>query len=143
MAMTMKEAVIKSLNDINGLTNYKEVFDHIVTKDYYDFGAAKTPTRSIAACLGDFIRDGDARVKRIKRDGHKYFYYLTKNEQNIDAKILAGSEEDDSIPKKETSKTYAERDLHILLSSYLKNTKGYSKTIFHEQSKYGKDSNQI
>jgi hypothetical protein len=32
--------------------------------------------------------------------------------------------------------------LHKLLSSYLKNTDTYSKTIFHEQSN-GKDSNQI
>ena len=40
-------------------------------------------------------------------------------------------------------KTYNERDLHKLLSSYLKNTKTYSKTIFHEQSKFAYDNNQI
>ncbi len=39
-------------------------------------------------------------------------------------------------------RSYEERDLHKLLSSYLKNTGIYSKTIFHEQSN-GKDSNQI
>ena len=39
-------------------------------------------------------------------------------------------------------KSYEERDLHKLLSSYLKNTGIYSKTIFHEQSN-GKDNNQI
>ncbi len=38
--------------------------------------------------------------------------------------------------------TYDERDLHKLLSTFLKNVGVYSKTIFHEQSN-GKDSNQI
>ena len=33
-----------------------------------------------------------------------------------------------------TKKTFDERDLHKLLSSYLKNIGIYSKTIFHEQS---------
>jgi len=40
------------------------------------------------------------------------------------------------------NKTYDERDLRNLLSSYLKNTGIYSKTIFHEQSN-GKDNNKI
>lgn len=40
------------------------------------------------------------------------------------------------------TKVYEERDLHKLLSSFLKNTETFSKTIFHEQSN-GKDSNQI
>ncbi len=44
--------------------------------------------------------------------------------------------------KSEKVKTYEERDLHKILSSYLKNTDIYSKTIYHEQSN-GKDSNQI
>ncbi|MDD2251317.1 MAG: hypothetical protein PHE92_09525, partial [Candidatus Cloacimonetes bacterium] len=39
-------------------------------------------------------------------------------------------------------KTYDERSLHKLLSSFLKNTETYSKTIFHEHSN-GKDNNQI
>ena len=30
--MTLKEAVLKSLDDINELTNYLEVYNHIVTK---------------------------------------------------------------------------------------------------------------
>lgn len=124
-----------------GLSTYMEVHDHIISNGYYDFKTSKTPPSTISAALGDFIRDGDTRVKRIKQDGNTYCYYLTKNEQDIGIEILAGPTEEKLSKVK--AKTYNERDLHKLLSSYLNNTKIYSKTIFHEQSKYGKDSNQI
>jgi hypothetical protein len=142
--MTIKEAILKSLDNINGLTNYMEVHDHIIKNGYYDFGKAKTPPATISALLGDFIRTGDTRVKRIKQENGSYAYYLTKNEQDIGIEILSGSTETTSVKlPKVKAKSYNERDLHRLLSSFLKNTKIYSKTIFHEQSKYGKDNNQI
>lgn len=142
--MTIKEAILKSLDEIGGLTNYMEVHDHIIENNYYDFKTAKTPPATISALLGDFIRNGDSRVKRIKQTGGTYSYYLTKNEQEIGIEVLAGTaDEENEKPSKSKDKTYNERDLHKLLSSYLKNTKIYSKTIFHEQSKYGKDNNQI
>jgi hypothetical protein len=142
--MTLKEAVLKSLEDINDITNYLAVLNHITQKNYYDFGVAKTPASTISAVLGDFIRNGDTRVKRIKQNGATYSYYLTKNEQNIGIEVLSG---DTITPTAKTTrsnklKTYEEIDLHKLLSSYLKNADTYSKTIFHEQSN-GKDNNQI
>ena len=142
--MTLKEAVLKSLEDINDITNYLAVLNHIVDKNYYDFGGAKTPGSTISAVLGDFIRNGDTRIKRIKQDGGTYSYYLTINEPNIPIEILSGSTETviTKVVKVDKNKTYDERDLHKLLSSYLKNTGIYSKTIFHEQSN-GKDNNQI
>lgn len=147
--MTLKEAVLLSLNDINEITNYLAVQNKIVEKSYYDFGQARTPGATISAVLGDFIRNGDTRVKRIKQDNGTYWYYLTKNEENIGVEVLSGSTSINSsettkskVVKSEKQKTYDERDLHKLLSSYLKNTSIYSKTIFHEQSN-GKDSNQI
>jgi hypothetical protein len=142
--MTIKEAILKSLDEINDLTNYMDVYNHIVKNNFYDFGPAKTPASTISALLGDFIRNGDTRVKRIKQQGGTYSYYLTKNEQNIAIDVLSGeTEAETTLPKKPTkTKTYEERDLHKLLSSYLKNTDTYSKTIFHEQSN-GKDNNQI
>ena len=142
--MTLKEAVLKSLEDISNVTNYLVVLNHINERKYYDFGAAKTPAATISAILGDFIRNGDTRVKRMKLDGGSYSYYLTKNEQNIGIEILSGDIESQIVKPLKNSKvkTYEERDLHRLLSSYLKNTETYSKTIFHEQSN-GKDSNQI
>jgi len=142
--MTIKEAILKSLDEINDLTNYMDVYNHIVKNNFYDFGPAKTAASTISALLGDFIRNGDTRVKRIKQQGGTYAYYLTKNEQNIAIDVLSGETETEiTLPKKPTkTKTYEERDLHKLLSSYLKNTDTYSKTIFHEQSN-GKDNNQI
>ena len=144
--MTLKESVLKSLEDIGGLTNYSDVLNHIIDKKYYDFGSSKTPGSTISAVLGDFIRNGDTRVKRIKQEGGTYSYYLTKNEQNIGVEVLTGITETlsitDSYKASAKHKTYEERDLHKLLSSYLKNTGIYSKTIYHEQSN-SKDSNQI
>lgn len=141
--MTIKEAILKSLEDINNVTNYMSIYEHIVEKGYYDFGQAKTPPATISAQLGEFIRFGDSRVKRIKQTGGGYLYYLTKNEQNIGLEVLTGETSSVISVKPNRSKTYEERSLHKLLSSYLKNTGIYSKTIFHEQSVYGKDSNQI
>lgn len=142
--MTLKEAVLKSLEDINGLTNYLEICNQIIAKNYYNFGVAKTPASTVSALLGDFIRNGDTRVKRIKQQGGAYSYYLAKNEQNIAIDVLSGEKETQTGFQKKPikTKTYEERDLHKLLSSYLKNTGTYSKTISHEQSN-GKDNNQI
>lgn len=142
--MTIKEAILKSLDEINALTTYMDIYNHILKNSYYDFGTAKTPASTISALLGDFIRNGDARVKRIKQDGGTYSYYLTKNEQNIGIEILSGETETKTIKvvKVDKTKSFEERDLHKLLSSYLKNSGTYSKTIFHEQSN-GKDNNQI
>ena len=138
--MTIKEAILQSLEDINGLTNYNEIYEHIVKNNYYNFGKSKTPALTISGQLTSFIQKSDNRVKRIKNSNGSYSYYLAKNESNINF------EDNSSITeiKKTTSKqkTYRERDLHKLLSSYLKNLGIYSKTIFHEQSKNSKDSHQ-
>jgi hypothetical protein len=141
--MTIKEAILRSLEDIADLTNYNDITNHIISNNYIDFKDAKTPSATVSALLGDFIRLGDSRVKRIKKSG-AYFYYLSKNEQNIGIDILSGDIEIKSKnPEKiKKSKSYDERDLHRLLSSYLKNSDTYSKTIYHEQSN-GKDNNQI
>jgi hypothetical protein len=110
--MTLKEAVLKSLEDINDLTNYLAVYNDIVKKDYYDFGASKTPSSTISAVLGSFIRNGDTRVKRIKQEGGTYSYYLTKNEPNIGIDVLTGATEIVTVKKVDKTKTYEERDLH-------------------------------
>ncbi|RDI05372.1 hypothetical protein [Flavobacterium sp. AG291] len=139
--MKIKEAVLKSLEDIGVLTNYKIVTEHIIKQKYFDFGKARTPRATISATLGEFIRNGDTRVKRIKNTNGSYSYYLTKNEIKNLTELLAEYENDASVPIPKI-KIYEERDLHKLLSSYLKSIDIYSKTIFHEQSN-GKDSNQI
>ncbi|WDF46366.1 HTH domain-containing protein [Chryseobacterium sp. KACC 21268] len=144
--MTIKEAILKSLEDLKVPVNNNEVLNHITSKTYYQFLKGKTPGATISAQLGEFIRNGDSRVKRIKKTNGSYNYYLTKNEQQIGIEILNDENEVDISniiePKIVKAKVYEERDLHKLLSSYLKNTETFSKTIFHEQSN-GKDSNQI
>ncbi len=142
--MTLKEAVLKSLGELNKPSIYLDIYNHIEQNGYFDFGNSKTPFLSVSGVLTDFIQKNDTRVKRIKNDGRTYSYYLTKNEQNIGIEILNGETEiQTEKPKKDDKiKTYEERDLHKLLSSYLKNSDTYSKTIFHEQSN-GKDNNQI
>lgn len=138
--MTIKEAILQSLSDIKELTNSNKVCKHIIENNYYDFGDAKTPPATVSALLGDFIRNGDSRVKRVKGKSGTYSYYLAKNEPEIGVEILIQTEP--RTKRQNNHKTYLERDLHKLLSSYLKNEDVYSKTIFHEQSKNSKDNYQ-
>jgi hypothetical protein len=140
--MTIKEAILKSLEDLVTPKSYMEITDHILKKEYCKF-SGETPHSTVSALCGDFIRNGDTRVRRIKEKG-SYFYYLAKNEHVIDIKNI-------EVPQKEPvkkdrklikDKTFTERDLHKLLSSYLKIFGIYTKTVFHEQSN-NKDNNQI
>ena len=76
--MTVKEAILKSLEELNKLTNYNEIYEHIVKNNYYDFGKSKTPALTISGQLTSFIQKGDNRVKRIKDLNGSYSYYLAK-----------------------------------------------------------------
>lgn len=141
--MTIKEAILRSLEDIGRLTSYAEVCKHIISNKYYDFGKAKTPSATVSALLGDFIRNGDARVKRVKQDNGTYLYYLSKNEGSVTIDLLEEKDiAEEPVGKRTKKKSYEERALHKLLATYLKNIGIYSKTIFHEQSTFGNDNNQ-
>jgi len=141
--MTIKEAILKSLEDLHKLLTHNEIYEHIMSQKYYDFGDAKTPASTISALLGDFIRKNDQRVKRIKGEKSTYLYYLAKSEQDLNINEIASDITEKSGPKQQKKKqTCNERDLHKLLSSYLKNKKIYTKTILHEESKNSKDDHQ-
>jgi len=141
--MTIKEAILKSLEDLHKLLTHNEIYEHIVNHKYYDFGEAKTPASTISALLGDFIRKNDTRVKRIKGKQSQYLYYLAKFEQDLNINEIASDITEKSQPKEQGKKqTYSEKNLHKLLSSYLKNKKIYTKTILHEESKNSKDDHQ-
>lgn len=136
--MTIKEAILKVLEDNQGSFTYLEVLQMIDDKNYIDWGNAKTPSDTIGAQLGHFIRQNDSRVKRVK--GKKGFeYYLAKYESELN---LSEVVEKETSSKQPASKKYQERDLHKLLSSYLKSQNIYSKTIFHEKSANSKDDHQ-
>jgi hypothetical protein len=119
-----------------------EITDHILKKEYSKFGG-ETPHSTVSALCGGFIRNGDTRVRRIKEKG-TYFYYLAKNEYAIDIDNFEVSQKEPikKDRKVEKDKIFIERDLHKLLSSYLKSLGIYTKTVFHEQSN-NKDNNQI
>ncbi len=137
--MTVKEAILKVLEDNKSSMYYVDIYDEIIKNSYYDFGKGKTPKDTVGANLSNFITKNDTRVKRIKK-AKGFQYYLAKYENDID---LVGTAEDvPAISQKKSDKVYLERDLHPLLSSFLKNNNTYSKTIFHESSKKKKDRGQ-
>jgi hypothetical protein len=136
--MTIKEAILKVLEDNVGSYTYLQVLTLIDKQKYVDWIKAKTPSDTIGAQLGHFIRQNDSRVKRIKgKKGFEYYLSIYEDELNLSSII---SKEVSS--KKDTTKKYQERDLHKLLSSYLKSQNIFSKTIFHEKSANCKDDHQ-
>ena len=139
--MTIKEAILKVLEDNIGSYTYLEVLKKIDEQNYIDWSNAKTPADTIGAQLGHFIRQNDSRVKRVK--GQKgYEYYLAKYENQLNlSQVVAQSKNQTSATTNRPS-TYLERDLHKLLRSYLKNQEINSKTIFHEKSSNSKDDHQ-
>ena len=76
--MTLKEAVIKSLGELNKPSIYMDIYSHIEQNKYFDFGISKTPFLSVSGVLTDFIQKNDTRIKRIKSEGRGYSYYLIK-----------------------------------------------------------------
>jgi hypothetical protein len=134
--MTIKEAILKSLAELIDPKGSAEITEHIIENKYCKFDSY-TPHATVSALCDDFIRKGDARIKRIKERGI-YLYYFSKNEQSIEINKFTDVE----TKRGKNEKTFEERDLHKLLSTYLKSINIYSKTIYHEQSNR-KDDNQI
>ncbi len=141
--MTIKEAILKSLEDLQKPSTYLEVYKQIMDKNYYPhFKSKGTPENTVSAQLSEFIRKADTRVKRIKLPSGTFGYYLAKNEQIIGTDILTGTTASTLIKTSNGAKTYNERDLHRLLATYLKSHNIDSKTIYHEKSSSKKDKNQ-
>ncbi len=133
--MTIKEACLRVLEKQKRCLSYSEIYQEIVKNNLYNFKNAKTPESTISAQLGNFIREGDSRVKRVKIKG-SYLYYLSKYEDEIDFDSL----DSDTTTNKES---FRERDLHTLFSTYLRSQNIYAKTIFHEKSKNKKNQKWV
>jgi len=140
--MTIKEAILKSLEDLKKLSTHNEIYENIISKNYRNFGDAKTPKDTISSQLWYFIKNNDTRVKRIKGNGNFYLYYLSKFEQDLNINEIATNIEKSKPKRVNKRETYQERDLHKLLSSYLRSENIYAKTILHEESKKSKDDHQ-
>lgn len=133
--MTIKEAILASLEHFNEPANAREVYEKIVALKLYHFEKGKTPYNTVQALLGTFIREGDERIKRTKVD-KEFKYYLAKKEESIqfeEIHTLVDLYKNKNKPKS-NQQTYHERDLHILLSTFLREKGIYAKTIFHEAS---------
>jgi hypothetical protein len=137
--LTIKDVILKVLKDEKRALTYKEAYDSILKNKLYNFGTAKTPKDTVSAQLGWFIRHNDSRVKRVKQK-NGFVYYLSKFETEIELNAI--SEEESKKQSKRSKKDFEERDLHPLLSSFLKNQGINAKTIFHEKSLNSKDGHQ-
>jgi len=136
--LTIKEAILKSLEKLKKPSTSSDIYEYILKKEYYNFSNGKTPKNTISAILGTLSKNSDSRVKRVKDEGY-YLYYLSKDENFIDFNRISRK---NSTSTRKRGMKYSERDLHKLLSSYLKSRNIYSKTILHEESKNSKDNHQ-
>jgi hypothetical protein len=127
--MTIKDAILKTLEDSKKMMSYKEIYAYIIQNNLAEF-KAKKPISIVSSSLADFIRYNDNTIKRIKKD-NGYLYYLSKYENLID---FDNKQEIKNIEKRE-NKNYKERDLHPLFVTYLKSKNIFAKTIYHEISK--------
>ena len=77
--MGLKEAVLKSLEEIDRPVTHRTITDYIIDHKYYDFQGVKIPEASVSSVLGDFIRFGDMRIERIKTEYQSYLYQFKSN----------------------------------------------------------------
>jgi hypothetical protein len=132
--MTIPEAILRVLDEKKEPTTPADIYNIIVSKKYYVFPAETiNPVNTVNAQAGNLVRHGDTRIKRIKKEVLGYFYYLTKYEQEINFDDF--SRNDNPSTHSKTGSKFIERDLHKLLSTYLKSININSKTIFHEKTK--------
>jgi hypothetical protein len=155
----LTDAILKSLESFKQGAEYKEVYEEIVNNGYFNLGGS-TPETTVSSALGGFIRAGDARVNRVKRNGGSgnFIYYLTKHEDLIRGNVETGDvseEAQGNIDPKPVGKggkpkkgaqaddnLFHERDLHKLISTFLKEKSITTFTIKHEESTQG-DKSQI
>ena len=140
---TIKEAILQSLDDLKTPQTANEICEHILQKDYAQFSGI-TPQATVQSQAGEFIRKSDQRIKRLK-NGRSYVYYLSKHADLVESETNVANSAPKSPEKatKATKKSYLERELHKLFSTYLHHIQSiYSKTIFHETSTFV-DKHQI
>lgn len=127
--MTIKDAILKSLEDFPKGATAREVYKNIIEKSIFTFNKeAKTPGDTVSACLSTMIKKQDVRVRRFENDKNVFCYVLQKYASDI---ALS------NISRKTTKNEkigFHERSLHPLLCNYLSNFGIMAKTIFHEKS---------
>jgi hypothetical protein len=130
--MKIAEAILKVLDEKEWLATPSDMYNIIISKKYCDFSNNKSPESTVNGTAGRFIRQGDTRIKRIKKDGSVYFYYLTKHEQKINFDTFSAN--NNTMQKPSQKSDFTERNLHKLFTTYLKSININSKTISHGKS---------
>ncbi|WP_228126531.1 HNH endonuclease [Candidatus Marinarcus aquaticus] len=77
---TLYNAILKSLEELNEPSSYKDVYKHIILNNYYGFKEAKTPSRTVNALLSNLATKKmylDKNVGRKKIEG--LYHYFLKN----------------------------------------------------------------
>jgi len=75
--MTVKEAILKALDESSQPLPYQDVTKYIIDNNLYESNGL-TLNATVSAQLGGFIRKNDTRVGRIK-NGRAYSYYLANS----------------------------------------------------------------
>ena len=77
--MTIKDAILKSLEDFPQGATAREVYKNIIDKSIFTFNKeAKTPGDTVSACLSTMIKKQDVRVRRFENDKNVFCYVLQK-----------------------------------------------------------------
>ncbi|MEC4028518.1 hypothetical protein [Myroides odoratimimus] len=71
--MTIKESILKSLEDLNGLASTSDIYNHIIDKNYYKFGA-KNPLAIVSTRLGEFIKNTNLYILVLKYAGNFFIF---------------------------------------------------------------------
>ncbi len=152
--MTLKEAVLKCLDDSQIPLGYLQVLEDIKSKSYFSFDNIQNPETAIGSILGTFIRVGDVRVRRLRKN-RRYLYYLAKYEhlisnelevENLNNEVQNSENSTNSVRRRTRNNTqqdssYLEIDLHPLLITFINEKSILSKTINH--AKNSKDSKSV
>lgn len=129
--MTIKEAVLHSMEDFPEGAKAREIYQNILTQGAFVFSKdAKTPWDSVSSLLVTLVQRGDSRIGRRKAEDKKYRYYLTKFSETSAVELSVASDNE----AKSKAEAYKERDLHPIFCTYLKSKSIYAKTIYHEKS---------
>lgn len=127
--MTIKDAVLKSLEDFPQGATIREIFDNIIEKNIFSFNPeAKTPLASTSAILYVMCKEGDPRIMKIK-DANRTTRFALSDRYAAPC----------GTPRSEKTVVVAkplfnERALHPLLCKYISTMSIMAKTIYHEKS---------
>lgn len=151
MGYTFKDLAIEVLTLLNRPASVSEIWENAV-KNNFDTklkSTGKTPQSTLSATLTLEIRDRQDTILGRTSDKPQRYYLKTIQYSDSPTEIVTESNEVESqsfADEKESIKNFNERDLHMLLSTFVAMSPSFkcvTKTIYHEKSIRGqKGKNQ-